>query len=299
VLYRAHNSLRIHRLLLPCVAWGRVLRLPTPHRRRRKRGRSIVEQPDRYCRNCGHELKPEDRFCPNCGRPVHEVAHVPTPEAEVPVPPAPQAGGTGGAAAPQQAPQKPVRIALAVLLAGTIPPMIAYVGLVVAVSTVGVEPTNYPPFRRAYLLLYFMVHVLPLALGFWAGAAWPGKHTKGIGALAVLAGVTEAVADRVIVTFHRLIFLWGYKLGFEDYIALIATATLFMSGGLFADLVERWRSLRSERETMRAQGEPIEAPTHSEERNKRMLLLIQSLGPAALSLVGTITAAVITATLGD
>jgi hypothetical protein len=37
---------------------------------------------DRYCRNCGHELRPEDRFCPNCGQPTHETAHVPTPEAD-------------------------------------------------------------------------------------------------------------------------------------------------------------------------------------------------------------------------
>ena len=44
---------------------------------------------DRYCRNCGHELGSEDRFCPNCGRAASETAHVPTPEADVPVPPPP------------------------------------------------------------------------------------------------------------------------------------------------------------------------------------------------------------------
>jgi hypothetical protein len=49
---------------------------------------------DRYCGNCGHELREENRFCPNCGRPVHETAHVPTPEADVPVPPPLQAEGT-------------------------------------------------------------------------------------------------------------------------------------------------------------------------------------------------------------
>jgi hypothetical protein len=27
--------------------------------------------PDRYCRNCGHELAENDRFWPNCGTPVH------------------------------------------------------------------------------------------------------------------------------------------------------------------------------------------------------------------------------------
>ena len=46
----------------------------------------------RYCTNCGAELREEDRFCPSCGRPVHETAAVSTPEAEVSVPPAPQAG---------------------------------------------------------------------------------------------------------------------------------------------------------------------------------------------------------------
>ena len=44
-------------------------------------------QQDRYCRNCGEELQPEDCFCGNCGRPVHATAHVPTPEADVSVPP--------------------------------------------------------------------------------------------------------------------------------------------------------------------------------------------------------------------
>ena len=65
----------------------------------------MAEAPDRYCGNCGRELRPEDQFCPNCGRPVHRTATVPTPEADVPVPPPPQAGGAeGGDAAAVQAP---------------------------------------------------------------------------------------------------------------------------------------------------------------------------------------------------
>jgi hypothetical protein len=56
----------------------------------------MVEQPERYCRNCGQELRPDDRFCPNCGRPVHESARVPTPEADVPIsPPRQQSSGAG------------------------------------------------------------------------------------------------------------------------------------------------------------------------------------------------------------
>ena len=49
----------------------------------------MAEAPERYCGNCGHELSPEDRFCPSCGRPVHRTEHVPTPEADAPVPPPP------------------------------------------------------------------------------------------------------------------------------------------------------------------------------------------------------------------
>lgn len=40
---------------------------------------------DRYCRNCGQELGPNDRFCTGCGGPVQQTAHVPTPEANIPV----------------------------------------------------------------------------------------------------------------------------------------------------------------------------------------------------------------------
>src|SRR5215218_926438 len=47
-------------------------------------------QRDRHCRNCGQALQTEDRFCANCGRPVHATATVPTPEADVSVPPLPQ-----------------------------------------------------------------------------------------------------------------------------------------------------------------------------------------------------------------
>ena len=62
---------------------------------------------NRYCRNCGHELGTEDRFCPNCGQPAHQSAHVPTPEADVQVPPpdGPSAAGSGSertSAPPQQ-----------------------------------------------------------------------------------------------------------------------------------------------------------------------------------------------------
>jgi hypothetical protein len=49
----------------------------------------MVEQPERYCTNCGQELKPEDQFCTNCGMPVHRGARVPTTNADRPVSPLP------------------------------------------------------------------------------------------------------------------------------------------------------------------------------------------------------------------
>jgi len=51
---------------------------------------------DRYCRNCSQELPEDSRFCPNCGTPIHEAAHVPTPEADRPVPRIPPAAERTG-----------------------------------------------------------------------------------------------------------------------------------------------------------------------------------------------------------
>ena len=76
----------------------------------------MAETPARYCSNCGQELgDPGQQFCPNCGSPVHRTAHVPTPEADVPVSPAPQAWNTGMATQGQPPPgsegqRRPVRM---------------------------------------------------------------------------------------------------------------------------------------------------------------------------------------------
>lgn len=66
--------------------------------------------PNRHCGNCGQELSPGNQFCPNCGQPVHETAQVPTPEADVNVPPPPagqqaQAGAGQPGAPPPGAPE--------------------------------------------------------------------------------------------------------------------------------------------------------------------------------------------------
>ncbi len=45
---------------------------------------------DRFCGNCGHELRPEASFCPSCGQPAHSSAQPPTPEPATPIPGLPQ-----------------------------------------------------------------------------------------------------------------------------------------------------------------------------------------------------------------
>jgi hypothetical protein len=64
----------------------------------------MAEAPERYCsacgQDCGQELRPEDLFCSNCGRSVHLTAHLPTPEADVPVPPPQQARRTAASPYP-------------------------------------------------------------------------------------------------------------------------------------------------------------------------------------------------------
>jgi hypothetical protein len=63
----------------------------------------------------------------------------------------------------------------------------------------------------------------------------------------------------------------------EDRLGLLATVILFMAGGLFGDLAEN----RRDEHTSRGPSE-------------RTLVLVQSLGPAALTLLGTILTAAVT-----
>lgn len=93
----------------------------------------MAETPERQCSNCGHELRPEDQFCPNCREPVHRTARVPTPEADVPIPPPPQAGNTTTPPSPQG--ETPPRRSTAnkLLVAGC-----AGLGLLVVLGVLGV-----------------------------------------------------------------------------------------------------------------------------------------------------------------
>ena len=91
----------------------------------------------RYCTNCGAELREEDRFCGDCGRPVHETARVSTPEADVPVPPPPrQDEVTAAAVFPQNQSEKPTEWWQTPIGKG--------IGVIVAIVTVLVILANLP-----------------------------------------------------------------------------------------------------------------------------------------------------------
>jgi hypothetical protein len=127
---------------------------------------------DRFCKNCGQELRPDYRFCPNCGRLVHTTAHVPTPEADAPVPPPTQAeaGSQPPRTTEQAAPLRESKPSAAPVLAILIP------FLVVLAVAVFVGPR-----RLGYMMGVTMGPVLLFAimLGILIGALWALSRIRG------------------------------------------------------------------------------------------------------------------------
>lgn len=86
--------------------------------------------------------------------------------------------------------------------------------------------------RSTYLLVYFLLQLLPLCLGFGAAARWRGARTVGIVALALCAGavavaIGELVVGRVTIHSERLVR------GSEDYVAWAGTVLLYAAGMLY------------------------------------------------------------------
>jgi hypothetical protein len=140
---------------------------------------------------------------------------------------------------------------------------------------------NHPPLMYVYLFFYFLVHLLPLPLGRWAGLTWPGSHPRGYLLLGITAGgITALTTLSVVTVFGHII-----RIAVEDYIAVISTVTLFLSGALYADLLEVRRRITT------ASAGAVSA--NEAALNKTTLLLIQSAIPALIGLVGTIVAALV------
>jgi excisionase family DNA binding protein len=174
-----------------------------------------------------------------------------------------------------------VRVGLATFLAGTVPPILANLVLLMAAYYAVGYAINHPPLMYVYLFFYFLAHLLPLPLGRWAGLTWPGSHPRGYLLLGITAGGITALTTLSVVTIFGHII----RIAVEDYIAIISTITLFLSGALYADLLEVRRRITT------ASAGAVSA--NEAALNKTTLLLIQSAIPALIGLVGTIVAALV------
>jgi zinc-ribbon domain len=254
---------------------------------------------ERHCRNCGHELAETDRFCPNCGTPVHEAAHVPTPEADVDVPsPPPQAGvttpppGEAGREGAQRAilvAPRPrwAQIGVAVLLAGLITeiPQLIW-GLA---TWVDFSSPQFPSPQFVFGIL----HPLTLLCGLWAGLAWPGRNPKGLAVLGSLAGLLDLVVNWSIAGIMRTWWAEVWYITPLDFLSSIGIAVLFTAGGLFGDLIESWRVPRrreEESEVVREIAQTASGPRR--QPSETTLRLVQALGPSLLALIGLIIAVI-------
>jgi hypothetical protein len=179
-------------------------------------------------------------------------------------------------------------IGMATVLAGAIPSIGANLALLLSYRLVG-EDIMYPPLRGAYLSFYFLLHLLPLPLGLWAGLLWPGRHLGGYGLLASLAGVIEAIILGSFVVVTRVAFAMGFEgMGqgiqprLEDFVAVLATAVLFVAGGAIADSIEK---LRSPPGLVRG---TVEDSEHKKEFGEMTTLILRFILPAILTLLGII-----------
>ncbi len=153
---------------------------------------------DRYCRNCGQELQPVQQFCGSCGRPVHATDHLPTPEADVSVPPPPQQAEDRSV--PPQAPQ--ARSGEGRVLSvprGPVWGMLA----VFLVLWVGVTVQERPALPAGKDLGFQIGYQIGAGLGPALGAT---LATAGI--ILVLGGIYYATGRKQGVTFREAVFNW-------------------------------------------------------------------------------------------
>ena len=149
----------------------------------------------------------------------------------------------------------------------------------------------------AYLMdtvVVLLLHASVLPFGFWAGIGWHGKHLKDYVLLGSAVGLLGGIGALLVQRF-ALLDLENPILASLIYLAieLLGAATLFVSGALFADLVERKRhpDLYETPEFARRVGRRIAGP--GKEPNPTTIALVQAMGPASLGLIGTIISIVL------
>ena len=256
---------------------------------------------ERYCSNCGHELAETDRFCPNCGTPVHQAAHVPTPEADVDVPSPPQHGAAITPLAGEVGREDfPVTFfTVAATVGGSVSATLA----AIASYDTGWSVTN--PERLAYLAfaLFFGI-VLPFVFGFAFGHSvrrlrplpW---HLAAVALGTFLFGVICVVAVSYLWWGGAWIvvdFLRGYHPEFVLIPAAVCltTAMFYMSSAFIGHARRRQKAGEASR-TFTSVREVSEQPQTPRQRAMGRLTG-ENWTPrqqAMVGLIGTIVAALI------
>ena len=113
-----------------------------------------------------------------------------------------------------------------------------WLGILGAVAVCGAVPASWNLALLAglhhgvYLVVYFGLNLLlPFALGSWALKHSPTRTVGVAVCLGLLAGLTEAVVEGVILT-HVVVDNATLVLAPEDYVAWAAIVCLFIAGGL-------------------------------------------------------------------
>ena len=221
---------------------------------------------------------------PKLWTPVHEAAHVPTPEADVDVPSPPQQAGVT-TPPPDEAGREGARrgilvaprprwaqIGVAVPLAGmitTIPQLIWWLA-----TGLGVFPLT--PIR---LWDSSSSYIVVRAVG---GAPWPGRRPKGYAVLGSFAGLLDLVINWSILTLPAQLLAGCWYITRLDFLSTIGIAALFTAGRLLGDLTKRRLPRRTEEESEVVREIAQKASGPRRQPSESMLKLVQALGPSIL-----------------
>lgn len=223
------------------------------------------------------------------------------------------------------------QIRLAVLL----PALIASVGIAIQIILerqpgIQVDPINNTVtiyhhanpilfligFGLVVTMLTISQFLIPLPFGLLAGLAWPGRHPKGYTLLGFFVGlltlIGSAVSHILLIEEGQYHFLQPRSdpglaaIGLQGWMVLIGffllgPALLFLSGGLFADLIKTRTSPHGARESGIAGKVAARLSGPEKEPNKKMILFIKVLGPSVIALAGSLvslTGTILTVFLG-